>query len=60
MEKSNTKHIISLVLKAVAIGMSVASIVLAVIPNVGDVNTHIMLLSIGLAALAIDALQKEE
>ena len=60
MEKSNIKHIISLVLKAVAIGMSVASIVLAEIPTVGDVNTHIMLLSIGLAALAIDALQKEE
>lgn len=60
MEKSNSKRIVSLVLKAVALGMSVVSIVLAIIPNVGDVNTHIMLLSIGLVALALDSLQKEE
>jgi hypothetical protein len=40
--------------------MSVVSIVMGFIPNVADVNTHITLLSIGLAALAVAALQKEE
>jgi len=54
------KKIINLVLKAVAVGMSVASIVMGFIPDVADVDTHITLLSIGLAALAVAALQKEE
>jgi hypothetical protein len=40
--------------------MSVASIVMGFLPDVADVDTHITLLSIGLAALAIAALQKEE
>jgi hypothetical protein len=56
----NSKKIINLVLKAVAVGMSVASIVMGFIPDVADVDTHITLLSIGLAALAVAALQKEE
>ena len=56
----NPKKIINLVLKAVAVGMSVASIVMGFIPDVADVDTHITLLSIGLAALAVAALQKEE
>jgi putative Mn2+ efflux pump MntP len=54
------KKIINLVLKAVAVGMSVASIVMGFLPDAADVDTHITLLSIGLAALAVAALQKEE
>ena len=60
MEKANTQKITTLVLKTVAVGMSVASIVMGFIPNAADVDTHITLLGIGLAALAIVALQKEE
>ena len=59
MEK-DPKKIISLVLKAVAVGMSVASIVMGFIPDVGDVDTHITLLSIGLADLAVVSLMKED
>ena len=54
------EKIVSLVLKAVAVGMSVVSIVLGFIPDVGDIDTHITLLGIGLAALAVAALQKED
>jgi len=36
----------------VAVGMSVASIVMGFLPDVADVDTHITLLSIGLFALA--------
>jgi hypothetical protein len=60
MSKSETKRIVSLVLKAVALGMGVVSIVLGFIPGAADANTQITLLSIGLAALAVAALQKEE
>jgi putative Mn2+ efflux pump MntP len=60
MEKSKAQRISSLVLKAVAIGMSVVSIVLGFLPAVADVDTLITLLSIGLFALAVAALQKEE
>ena len=60
MSKSETKRIEGLVLKAVAVGMSVVSIVMGFLPDVATVDTHITLLSIGLAALAVDALQKEE
>ncbi|MGD9001675.1 MAG: hypothetical protein PVF04_03340 [Anaerolineae bacterium] len=56
----NPKHIVNLVLKAVAVGMSVASIVMGFLPGVATVDTHITLLSIGLAALAVAALQGEE
>ena len=56
----NARRIISLVLKALAVGMSVVSIVMLFLPDVGDVDTHITLLSIGLAALAVAALQGEE
>ena len=59
MNKSEIQRISSLVLKAVAVGMAVTSIVLGIIPGAADVSTQITLLSIGLAALAIDALQKE-
>jgi hypothetical protein len=60
MKTSETQRITGLVLKAVAVGMSVVSIVLGFIPGAADVDTHITLLSIGLAALAIAALMKEE
>jgi hypothetical protein len=60
MSKSETQRIVGLVLKAVAVGMSVVSIVMGFLPDVATVDTHITLLSIGLAALAIAALQKEE
>ena len=56
----NPQRIISLVLKAVAVGMSVGSIVLGFLPDAVDVDTQITLLSIGLFALAVAALQKEE
>jgi len=54
------KKIVPIVLKAVAVGMSIASIVMGFLPGVATVETHVTLLSIGLAALAIAALQKEE
>ena len=60
MSKSETQRIVGLVLKAVAVGMSVVSIVMGFLRDVATVDTHITLLSIGLAALAIAALQKEE
>jgi hypothetical protein len=56
----NVSGIISLVLKAVALGMAVVSIVLGILPAVTDTGTQVTLLSIGLFALALDALQKEE
>ena len=56
----NPQRIISLVLKAVAVGMSVASIVLGFLPDAADVATQITLLSIGVFALALAALQKEK
>jgi hypothetical protein len=60
MNMENPQRIISLVLKAVAVGMSVVSIVLGFFPDAADVATQITLLSIGLFALAVAALQKEE
>jgi len=58
MEKA--QNIINLVLKAVAVGMSVASIVIGFLPDVADIDTQVTLLSIGLFTLAVAALQKEE
>jgi hypothetical protein len=48
--------IITLVLKVVAVAMGIASIVMGFFPKETDVDTHITLLSIGLAALAIAAI----
>jgi hypothetical protein len=56
----NTQRIISLVLKAVAVGMSVVSIVLGFLPEAADIGTQVTLLSIGLFTLSVAALQKEE
>jgi len=58
--EENPRRIISLVLKAVAVGMSVVSIVLGFLPDAADVDTHLTLLGIGLFALAVAALQKDE
>ena len=56
----NTQRIINLVLKAVALGMAVVSIVLLFLPDAADIDTHVTLLSIGLFALAVAAFQKAE
>ena len=56
----NPQRIINLVLKAVAVGMSVVSIVLGFLHDAADVDTQITLLSIGVFALALAALQKEK
>ena len=60
MNKPETARITRLVLKAVAVGMSVASIVMGFIPSVADTDTQMTLLSIGLAALAVAALKQED
>jgi hypothetical protein len=56
----NAQRIFSLVLKAVALGMAVVSIVLGFLPEAADISTQVTLLSIGLLTLAVAALQKEE
>jgi hypothetical protein len=56
----NAQRIVSLVLKAVALGMGVVSIVLGLLPEAADISTQVTLLSIGLFALALAALQNEE
>ena len=53
----DVQNIIALVLKAVAIGMGIVSIVLGFFPKETNTKTHITLLGIGLTALAIAALQ---
>ena len=60
MEKLRIERISRIVLKAVSIGMSISSIVMGFFPDVTDVDTHLTMLSIGLAALAVAALLKEE
>ena len=50
---------INLVLKAVAIGMAVPSIILLVL-DVASLETNVMLLSIGLLALAVASLSETE
>jgi hypothetical protein len=55
----NAQNIINLVLKAVAVGMSVASIVLGIL-NVADVNTQTTLLGIGLFTLSVAVLSKTD
>jgi hypothetical protein len=56
----NASRIINLVLKAVALGMGVVSIVLGLLPEAADLTTQVTLLSIGLSTLALAALQKED
>ena len=52
----DAKSIIELILKVVAMAMAIASIVMGFFPRETNVETHITMLSIGLAALAIAAL----
>jgi hypothetical protein len=52
-----TPQIINLILKVVAMAMAIASIVMGFFPGETKTDTHITLLSIGLATLAIAALQ---
>jgi hypothetical protein len=56
-KKMDTKTIIELVLKVVAMAMAIVSIVMGFFPKETTVKTHITLLSTGLAAPAIAALQ---
>ena len=56
----DTKKIIILVFKVVALAMGIASIVMGFIPNAADMDTHITFLGIGLAALGVASLMKEE
>ena len=56
--QSKVQSIIQLVLKAVAIGMSVASLVLGFLGAVGP-ETQVSLLGLGLFALAVAALQSK-
>lgn len=51
------KNLIHLILRAVALGVGIATLVLNIIGNI-DGNTSITLLSVGLVCLAIAALQK--
>ncbi|MFC2033317.1 hypothetical protein ACFLUB_02200 [Chloroflexota bacterium] len=50
--------IVTIALKAVALAMGVASIVLAIL-RVSNIETYVMLLSVGLFALALAAIMKE-
>ena len=54
-----TQALIDLILKAVALGMAVASIVLGILQAVA-VETQVTLLGMGLFALALAALQKTQ
>jgi hypothetical protein len=55
-KKSST---VDLVLKAVALGMAVASIVLGILKT-APVQTNVLLLGIGLLALALSAVSKDK
>ena len=50
------KGIIELILKAIAMAMAIVSIVIGFFPRETNVDTHVTLLSIGLATLSIAAL----
>lgn len=54
---NNVSAIISLVLRAVAMAMAVAAIVMSIL-GAADANTLVTLLSIGLFTLALDALDR--
>ena len=58
LQTRSTKSIFNLACKAVALAMAVAAIVLSTLKAAGT-DTLITLLTIGLAALALSALNKE-
>ena len=53
---SENQSILSLVLKVVGLAMGVVVIVLSIL-DAADVNTYVLLLGIGLAAMGLEALQ---
>jgi hypothetical protein len=53
----NAGKIVNIVLKAVAIGMSIASIVMGFVAEV-EIETQVTMLGVGLAALAIASLSE--
>lgn len=55
----NVSHIISLALRGVALAMGVAAIIIGVL-EAASVETIVVLLGIGLFALALDALDQEK
>ena len=55
----NPKKIIDLILKGIALAMSIASIILGILGE-ATLDTHVTLLGIGLLALALAGLQKVE
>ena len=55
--KTNVSATISLILRAVAMAMAVAAIVMSILGTVG-METIVTLLSIGLFTLALDALDR--
>ena len=56
----NSKKIINLVLKAVAVAIPIVSIVMGFFPGEANVDTHITLLSIGLAVLAVASIRETD
>lgn len=56
---NKTQRVVQTVLKAVALGMSVASLVLGYLGTI-EIGTQISLLAIGVFVLSIAALQKNE
>jgi len=55
-KEMDINNIITLVLKVVAMAMAIVSIVMGFFPRETNAKTHITMLSIGLAAMAIAAL----
>jgi len=53
---SENQSILSLVLKVVGLAMGVVVIVLSIL-DAAEVNTYVLLLGIGLAAMGLEALQ---
>ncbi len=52
-----SSELIPLIFKAIALAMSVASVVLSIL-NVAPIQTHIILLGIGLFALSVASVQR--
>ncbi|MFN2298194.1 MAG: hypothetical protein ACK2UB_05050 [Anaerolineales bacterium] len=55
--QTNVSHIVSLALRGVALAMGVAAVILGILGAV-EVETTVVLLGIGLFALALDALDQ--
>ena len=53
---SESQSILSLVLKVVGLAMGIVVIVMSIL-DAADINTYVLLLGIGLAAMGLDALQ---